>query len=77
MNYNFYHSAQPGSGNVITLAQFIFISVKGFIFESKFGTQKSKIPLRLISNLFSVYKKKYAIKQNILVNMLHWLSCFS
>lgn len=41
----------PGSGNLITFAQFLFISVKGFIFESKFGTQKPKIP---ISNYLSL-----------------------
>lgn len=44
-------NAVPGSGNLITLAQFLFISVKGFIMESKFGTKKSAIP---ISNYLSL-----------------------
>lgn len=36
----------PGSGHLITFAQFIFIAVHGFIFTSKFGTVKPKIALK-------------------------------
>lgn len=39
-------TAHPGSGNLITLTQFIFISIKGFIQETKFGTKKPKIPIK-------------------------------
>lgn len=33
----------PGSGNLVTFAQFLFIALEGFIFTSKFGTE----PLRI------------------------------
>ncbi|XP_011310006.1 UDP-xylose and UDP-N-acetylglucosamine transporter [Fopius arisanus] len=33
----------PGSGNLITFSQFLFISLEGFIFTSKFGTVKPRI----------------------------------
>ncbi|XP_065333132.1 UDP-xylose and UDP-N-acetylglucosamine transporter-like [Cloeon dipterum] len=35
----------PGSGNLITFTQFLFIALEGFIFTSKFGTRKPKIGL--------------------------------
>nr|CAD7408299.1 unnamed protein product [Timema poppensis] len=35
----------PGSGNLITFSQFLFIALEGFIFTSKFGTQKPRIGL--------------------------------
>ncbi|XP_060076272.1 UDP-xylose and UDP-N-acetylglucosamine transporter-like [Ylistrum balloti] len=39
-------SSFPGSGNIITFSQFLFIAVEGFIFTSKFGTKKSAIPIK-------------------------------
>jgi len=36
----------PGSGNLITFLQFAFISLEGFIFTSKCGTQRPKIGLK-------------------------------
>ncbi|XP_046388400.1 UDP-xylose and UDP-N-acetylglucosamine transporter [Ischnura elegans] len=36
----------PGSGNIITFSQFLFISIEGFIFTSKFGTKKPNIGLK-------------------------------
>lgn len=36
----------PGSGNLITFAQFLFISIEGFLFTSKCGTVKPKIGLK-------------------------------
>lgn len=36
----------PGSGNLITFSQFLFISVEGFLFTSKCGTKKPKIGLK-------------------------------
>jgi UDP-xylose/UDP-N-acetylglucosamine transporter B4 len=38
--------ADPGSGNLITFLQFLFISVHGFIATAKFGTVKPKIGLK-------------------------------
>ncbi|KAF7268500.1 ER GDP-fucose transporter [Rhynchophorus ferrugineus] len=35
-----------GAGHLITFLQFLFIAVHGFIFTSKFGTVKPKVPLR-------------------------------
>lgn len=35
----------PGSGNLITFTQFLFISLIGFIFTSRFGTRKPSIGL--------------------------------
>ncbi|RZF37050.1 hypothetical protein LSTR_LSTR012393 [Laodelphax striatellus] len=32
----------PGSGNLITFSQFLFIAIEGFIFTMKFGTKKPK-----------------------------------
>lgn len=63
-------SALPGSGNLITLTQFLFISVKGFVFESRFGTRKSKIPLskyvKLVAMFFVVsVLNNYALNFNI------------
>lgn len=36
----------PGSGNLITFSQFLFIAIHGFIFTAKFGTVKPKIGLK-------------------------------
>ncbi|XP_055301703.1 UDP-xylose and UDP-N-acetylglucosamine transporter-like, partial [Sitodiplosis mosellana] len=33
----------PGSGNLVSFAQFAFIALEGFIFTSKFGTQSLRI----------------------------------
>ncbi|XP_030756332.1 UDP-xylose and UDP-N-acetylglucosamine transporter-like [Sitophilus oryzae] len=35
-----------GAGHLITFLQFLFIAVHGFIFTSKFGTVKPKVPLK-------------------------------
>lgn len=36
----------PGSGNIITFSQFLFISVEGFIFTSKLGRKSPSIGLK-------------------------------
>lgn len=36
----------PGSGNLITFSQFLFISVEGFLFTSKCGTVKPSIGMK-------------------------------
>lgn len=38
--------SDPGSGNLITFLQFLFIALHGFVFTAKFGTVKPKIGLR-------------------------------
>jgi len=63
-------NAVPGSGNIITFAQFLFISVKGFIMESKFGTKKSAIPLNKYLSLVLMFfvvsvLNNYALNFNI------------
>ncbi|XP_056128509.1 UDP-xylose and UDP-N-acetylglucosamine transporter [Rhinichthys klamathensis goyatoka] len=35
----------PGCGNIVTFAQFAFIALEGFIFETNFGRKKPQIPL--------------------------------
>ncbi|XP_033102484.1 UDP-xylose and UDP-N-acetylglucosamine transporter-like [Anneissia japonica] len=35
----------PGCGNLVTFAQFLIISIEGFIFTTKFGTVKPEIPV--------------------------------
>ncbi|XP_068208964.1 UDP-xylose and UDP-N-acetylglucosamine transporter-like [Palaemon carinicauda] len=37
---------EPGSGNIITCAQFIFIAIEGFIFTAEFGRKKNIIPIK-------------------------------
>ncbi|XP_054751867.2 UDP-xylose and UDP-N-acetylglucosamine transporter-like [Lytechinus pictus] len=39
-------SEYPGSGNIITFAQFLLIAVEGFVFTSKFGTKRPVIPFK-------------------------------
>ncbi|XP_053496975.1 UDP-xylose and UDP-N-acetylglucosamine transporter [Ictalurus furcatus] len=36
----------PGCGNIVTFAQFVFIALEGFIFETHFGRKKPAIPIR-------------------------------
>jgi UDP-xylose/UDP-N-acetylglucosamine transporter B4 len=60
----------PSSGNLITLAQFSLIAIKGFIFESRFGTKKPQIPLgkylKLVVMFFVVsVLNNYALNFNI------------
>lgn len=35
----------PGCGNIVTFAQFVFIALEGFIFETNFGRKKPAIPV--------------------------------
>lgn len=42
----FHFRYDPGAGNLITFLQFLFISIEGFIFTSKFGTQKPSIGIK-------------------------------
>lgn len=37
---------QPGCSNLITFAQFLFISVEGFIFATNFGKRRPVVPLK-------------------------------
>ena len=36
----------PGSGNIITFAQFIFIAIEGFFNYYKWGTAQRRVPLK-------------------------------
>lgn len=45
----------PGAGNLITFLQFLFIALEGFIFTSKFGTQKPKIGIKDYSILVAMF----------------------
>jgi len=60
----------PGSGNLITFLQFLFIAVEGFIFTAKFGTAKRNIGLYdyfiLVVMFFSVsVANNYAFDFNV------------
>ncbi|GAB0098832.1 UDP-xylose and UDP-N-acetylglucosamine transporter [Sergentomyia squamirostris] len=60
----------PGSGNLITFAQFAFIAIEGFIFTHKFGTQPARIGFKdytiLVSMFFTVSVcNNYAFDFNI------------
>ncbi|CAL1595020.1 unnamed protein product [Knipowitschia caucasica] len=60
----------PGCGNIVTFAQFLFIALEGFIFESKFGTKKTAIPIRnyiiMVTMFFFVsVVNNYALNFNI------------
>lgn len=45
----------PNSGHLITLTQFLFISIKGFIQETKFGTKAPAIPIRKYMSLVILF----------------------
>ncbi|KAG8263171.1 hypothetical protein J6590_039440, partial [Homalodisca vitripennis] len=45
----------PGSGNLITFAQFVFVVVEGFIFTMKFGTKKPKIGILSYTVLVAMF----------------------
>ena len=45
----------PGSGNLITFAQFLFISIEGFLFTSKCGTVKPNIGIKDYFILVSMF----------------------
>ncbi|XP_063697128.1 UDP-xylose and UDP-N-acetylglucosamine transporter [Culicoides brevitarsis] len=47
--------ADPGSGNLITFLQFLFIAVHGFIFTAKFGTKKPRIGLKDYTILVAMF----------------------
>ncbi|XP_028670254.1 UDP-xylose and UDP-N-acetylglucosamine transporter [Erpetoichthys calabaricus] len=60
----------PGCGNIVTFAQFLFIAVEGFIFESNFGRKKTAIPLSnyavMVTMFFAVSViNNYALNFNI------------
>lgn len=60
----------PGSGNLITFSQFLFISLEGFIFTSKCGTAKPRIGIKdyfLLVTMFFVTNvcNNYAFDFNI------------
>lgn len=46
----FVHRADPGSGNLVTFAQFAFIALEGFINTAKFGRE----PLKISFNSYTI-----------------------
>ncbi|TWW75878.1 UDP-xylose and UDP-N-acetylglucosamine transporter [Takifugu flavidus] len=60
----------PGSGNIITFTQFLFIALEGLIFESNFGRKKPAIPIRnyvfMVTMFFAVSViNNYSLNFNI------------
>ncbi|XP_060101995.1 nucleotide sugar transporter SLC35B4 [Heteronotia binoei] len=60
----------PGSGNLITFAQFLFIAIEGFVFEADFGRKRPAIPIRyyliMVAMFFTVsVVNNYALNLNI------------
>ncbi|CAN9498834.1 unnamed protein product [Ophioblennius macclurei] len=60
----------PGCGNIVTFAQFLFIALEGFIFESNFGRKKPAIPISnyvtMVAMFFTVSViNNYALNFNI------------
>lgn len=48
-------SVHPGSGNIITFMQFLFIATEGFIFTLDFGRKPNVIPLRIYGLMVSFF----------------------
>lgn len=60
----------PGCGNIVTFAQFLFIAIEGFIFETKFGRKKPAIPVSnyvvMVAMFFTISViNNYALNFNI------------
>lgn len=60
----------PGCGNIVTFAQFAFIALEGFIFETNFGRKKPQIPLSnyviMVTMFFTISViNNYALNFNI------------
>ncbi|XP_029951941.1 UDP-xylose and UDP-N-acetylglucosamine transporter isoform X3 [Salarias fasciatus] len=60
----------PGCGNIVTFAQFLFIALEGFVFESNFGRKKPAIPISnyviMVTMFFTVSViNNYALNFNI------------
>lgn len=45
----------PGSGNIITFFQFLFIAVHGFVWTMRCGREASKIPIRAYITMVSIF----------------------
>lgn len=45
----------PGSGNLVSFAHFLFIAVEGFIFTSKFGTKPIQIGYKSYAVLVAMF----------------------
>lgn len=51
----YFHRADPGSGNLVTFLQFLFIALEGFIFTAKCGTARTKIPFSAYYTLVAMF----------------------
>ncbi|XP_037369694.1 nucleotide sugar transporter SLC35B4-like [Talpa occidentalis] len=61
---------QPGCGNIVTFAQFLFIAVEGFLFEVDLGRKQPAIPLRHYAKMVAMFftsnlVNNYALNLNI------------
>uniref|UniRef100_W5LED8 Solute carrier family 35 member B4 n=1 Tax=Astyanax mexicanus TaxID=7994 RepID=W5LED8_ASTMX len=60
----------PGCGNIVTFAQFAFIALEGFVFQTNFGRKKPAIPISnyviMVTMFFTVSViNNYALNFNI------------
>lgn len=46
ISFHFFCRPYPGSGNIITFAQFIFIAIEGFFNYYRWGTVERRVPLK-------------------------------
>lgn len=60
----------PSSGNIITLAQFLFVALEGFVTTSRFGTKSPVIPISTYAVMVTLFlvtsvANNYALNFNI------------
>ncbi|XP_029553071.1 UDP-xylose and UDP-N-acetylglucosamine transporter isoform X2 [Salmo trutta] len=61
----------PGCGNIVTFAQFAFIALEGFIFETNFGRKKPAIPMsQCDQQLCSQLQHRYAFAHDLQISMV-------
>ena len=51
----FFFTPDAGCGNLVTFSHFLFISLEGFIFTTKFGQKSPKVPIKEWLNLVIIY----------------------
>lgn len=48
VNEKFPFRPYPGSGNIVTFAQFLFIAIEGFINYYKWGREQRHVPIKYL-----------------------------
>ena len=51
----YFFTPDAGCGNLVTFSHFLFISLEGFIFTTKFGQKSPKVPIKEWLNLVIIY----------------------